>query len=133
MKKPVTNGALRSWARGISFTIAMGRRQVYTLVSLHLSAEKPYGTMFVGNRHRHMRDFVGSANCLVNRGLVAAHIWKNDKLRRALSSSSGPVYRDAWQLTRAGELVVELLKEAGVYDEVRDELEFADRLQLRIA
>lgn len=130
MKKTRTNDALRHWARGISFTIAMGRRQVYTLVSLHLSAERVWGAGFVGDRHRFMCSFVVSGNCLVDRGLVVAHIWNSEKRRKLRGSHQ---IREFWQLTRAGELVIELLKEAGIYDEVRAELEAADKLRLKLA
>lgn len=128
--KQKTNTALRQWARGISFTIAMGRRQVFTLISLHLSADRQHGKMLIGDRHRHMRSFVVSANCLVDRGLVDPRVWHNEILRReAFKHKTG----ELWKLTRAGELVIGLLQEAGIYDEVRAELENADRLQLRLA
>lgn len=131
MKKPTTNAALRQWARGISFTIAMGRCQVFTLVSLHLSADRNHGTQtLVGSMHRHMRSFVVSAGCLVDRGLVIAHVWQDERVRRdAGRRKTG----ELWQLSRAGELVVELLKEAGIYDEVRAELEAADKPRMRLA
>lgn len=135
MKKTKTNEALRQWARGISFTIAMGRRQVFTLISLHISAERKWATGIthglVGNQHRHMNSFVVSTNCLVDRGLVNAHIWHSEKLRLESHTGCHPV-RKFWQLTRAGELVIELLKEAGIYDKVRAELETADRPKLRV-
>lgn len=133
MKKAKVNTELRQWARGISFTIAMGRRQVYTLISLHLSAEREWsigGPSIVGGRHRHMCSFVTSGHCLVDRGLMIAHVWGNKKL---MKSGNKRVVRDLWQLTRAGELVVELLKESGIYEEVRTELEAADQPSLRIA
>jgi hypothetical protein len=128
MRKSNINTALRQWARGISFTIAMGRRQVFTLVAFHLSQDQK---RLIGDRHRHMRSFVLSTECLVDRGLVKAHVWgKNgDALRQGYERYD---YRELWQLTRAGELVVELLKEAGIYDEVRAELEQSDKLKLRI-
>lgn len=130
MRKAKVNGALRQWARGISFTIAMGRRQVYTLIQLHLSAERKYGSMMVGDRHRDTRHFVTSMHCLQDRGLVIAHVWKSEKLRLRAGLHT---YSDLYQLTRAGELVIELLKEAGIYEEARAELEAADKLTLRIA
>lgn len=133
MKKAKINSELRQWARGISFTIAMGRRQVFTLVSLYLSAERTRSfvtPMFVGEQHRHMRSFVTSTHCLVDRGLVNPHIWKSDKLRK---KSNEHKIGELWQLTHAGELVIELLKEAGIYDEVRSELEAADKPRLRMA
>lgn len=133
MKKAKTNEALRQWARGVSFTIAMGRRQVYTLISLHISAERKYGigvNSLIGDYHRHMRSFVTTTNCLVDRGLVNPHVWHNEKLRRERDGTHS--VRELWQLTRAGELVIDLLKEAGIYDEARAELEAADRPKLRV-
>lgn len=131
MKKPQPNAALRQWARGISFTIAMGRRQVFTLISLHLSAEQQHGkATLVGSMHRHMRSFVVSAGCLVDRGLVDAHVWTDERVRRDAGRLKT---KQLWQLTRAGELVIDLLKEAGIYEEVRAELEAADKPRMRIA
>lgn len=135
MKKSKTNLELRQWARGVSFTIAMGRRQVFTLVSLHLSADRVRGFRpVIGNYHRAMRNFVGSTNCLVDRGLVIPHVWRDEQLRkRAQQLDAKVAIGELWQLTTAGELVIGLLKEAGIYEEVRAELEAADAAQMRIA
>jgi hypothetical protein len=133
-KKPQTNDALRQWARGISFTIAMGRRQVYTLIALHLSQDKPSEGMMFGDRHRHLAHFVTSMHCLVDRGLVVAHVWHDETLRRkSHARGAGVTYGQLYRVTRAGELIVELLREAGIYEEVRAELEAADRPRVRIA
>lgn len=129
--KSKTNTALRQWARGISFTIAMGRRQVFTLISLHLSAEHKHGTLLVGDRHRIMSHFIISTHCLVDRGLVIAHVWNDEKLQG--QGAADRTYKELWSLTRAGELVIELLKEAGIYEEVKAELEAANQLKVRIA
>jgi hypothetical protein len=136
-----TNTALRQWARGISFTIAMGRRQVFTLVSMHLSSEFPHMRPEVGDRHRHMRHFVSVMHTLIDNGLAIAPIWEfanvgkgTDRLAKRLRTEPAKLTRgDCYRLTRAGELVVELLKEAGIYDEVRAELEAADQPRMRIA
>lgn len=133
MKKSKINTELRHWARGVSFTIAMGRRQVYTLVSLHISAERKWGIgnhNFIGDRHKSMRSFVTSTNCLVDRGLVIPHVWLDKKL---IKDKKDLTVGNLWQLSRAGELVIELLKEAGVYEEVKTELEDSEKLDLRIA
>lgn len=127
--KPKTNDALRQWARGVSFTIAMGRRQVYQLVQLHISADRQQITQgMIGHYHRHTRNFITSMNCLLDRGLIVVPVW-NPKKRESL----GPLVKDHWHLTRAGELVIELLKEAGIYEEVKAELEASDTQRLRIA
>lgn len=128
--KQKTNTALRQWARGVSFTIAMGRRQVFTLVCLHLSAERPMSMGLLGGRHRHMSNLITSAHCLDERGLLIPHVWRSEQIRREAATHK---YGDLWQLTRAGELVIELLKEAGIYAEVQGELEASDRLRLRMA
>lgn len=129
MKKAKVNTELRQWARGISFTIAMGRRQVYTLIQIYLSADRQYGTMMVGDRHRLVRHFITSAHCLIDRGLLIAPIWQDGKLR---GKAGEHTYGELWRLTRAGELVIGLLKEAGIYDEVVTELEAADQPRLRV-
>lgn len=130
MRTTKTNEALRQWARGISFTIAMGRRQVYTLISLHLSAGRDWPSVstwsIVGDRHRQMRHFITSAHCLIDRGLLVAHVWGTKTMKGKKKVG------DHWQVTRAGELVIELLKEAGIYEEVRAELEAADQPRLRV-
>lgn len=133
-RKLKVNTELRQWARGISFTIAMGRRQVYTLISIHMSAQREWdlgGHAIIGERHRHMRSFVQNGHCLVDRGLIVAHVWGRNKIQRKQDKKY--LVRDLWQLTAAGELVIGLLKEAGIYDEVRAELEYADQERLRLA
>lgn len=132
--KPQINTALRQWARGIQFNVAMGRRQVFCLVHAHLSQEM-IGEG-VGEDHRHLRNWVTSAHCLQDRGLLNCHVWKNDQLRRRSTSDNPqitrPKYKELWEVTRAGELVVGLLKEAGIYDEVKAELEESDRQQVAL-
>lgn len=129
-KKPTVNTSLRQWARGVSFTIAMGRRQVFTLVSIEASKDVQASLgvrMLIGDRHRQMCSFVTSARCLVDRGLVIPHVWLSETLRK---ESHKHKTSELWQLSRAGELVIELLKEAGIYQEVLEELHTADKVRL---
>lgn len=112
------NQALREWTRGTSFTLAMGRTQVATLVALHASQNRAH---LVGRDHRLLRLFVQAARALGERGLVRHHPWQDQQefQRRVLVGR----FRLFFEVTRAGELVVQLLREAGIYQELLAEFE----------
>lgn len=134
--KPKTNDAFRQWTRGVSLHLAMGRRQVHTLVALQLSQNIPGNGYMLGGYHKDTRHFVTSTNVLVDRGLVVAHVWQSEEKRLRLQADAiigKNKFKDFYELTRAGELVIELLKEAGIYEEVKADLEKADKLKMRIA
>ena len=131
MKKgTAVNGELRAWTRGVSFTLAMGKRQVVNLICLHLNADVPRRAT-VGDWHRDIRHFVTAAHCLEERGLVRCHVWHDERLRKS-AKDSDPT-RTMYEVTEAGEHVIALLKLSGIYDEVAAELVAADKRKLRLA
>lgn len=122
------NPALRSWTRGVSFTLAMGKTQVAILVSLHLSQNRPYWTQgFIGQHHKSHQCFISAIRALHDRGLI-------DDAPGAKVDRSGQTVGQIWTITPAGEHVVALLKITGIYDELRAEFEQADAAwRVRIA
>lgn len=130
-QKQAISPALRSWTRGVSFTLAMGKTQVATLVSVHLSQGGTYPP--IGHAHKLVRQFITAMHGLEERGLVVAHIWRQPQ-GNAVRFSQGRTFGQCWQVTEAGEHVVALLKLTGIYDELRVELEAADvRDRVRLA
>lgn len=119
------NLAFRNWTRGVSFTLALGKWQVALLVAIDYSLRKDL-PFWIGSRHRLLRATSVGWKGLVDRGLVVSrpyackHGWTwCSQCRRALSNSHA--------VTDAGSCVVDLLKIAGVYDELVREFLQADR------
>lgn len=130
-KPPAINSALREWTRGVSFTLAMGKTQVATLVSAHLSQGRNYPP--VGHTHKLVRQFVTAMDALEARGLIVAHMWHANRAgdRKRRDELQRLTFDKQWQVSEAGEHVIALLKMCGVYDELRAELEAADMQQRR--
>lgn len=130
--KPPINSALRQWTRGTSFCLTMGKTQVATLVSAHLSQGQGYPP--VGHNHKLVRQFILAMHALEERGLMACHLWqaqeRGDKKRRD-ALANAPTFGQKWQVTEAGEHVVALLKASGIYDEIAAELRAADAASTR--
>jgi len=128
--EPVVSPALRAWTRGTSFTLAMGKTQVAVLISLHHAQDWQARkipmdrSFYAGWRHPLMKNFVTAGNGLIQRGLVAHHGDVPDKER-------GPLTRHIWEVTPAGQCVVDLLKMSGVYQEVLADLLEADEREAR--
>lgn len=125
-KKPEqVNSALRQWTRGISFTLAMGKTQVTTLVAVHLSRES--SDLIGGSRHRGLRCFITGVRGLQERGLVIHY-----PLTNASDRSRRTKYSQYFAVTPAGQLVVELLSLTGVYQELAAELIEAEQSTHRV-
>jgi hypothetical protein len=125
------DAALRGWTRGVSFTLAMGKTQVATLVAAHLSQGQ---STLIGSRHKLVNAFVGAMRGLADRGLVNPHAWhihhstlSPEEKREKVRALNDKPYQRLFEITPAGLLVVELLKLTGIYDELRVELEESDR------
>jgi hypothetical protein len=117
---PSTNQALRQYVTRVSFDMSLSNNQIETLVYLDLmrhceesdrslyaqSREAPYGHPIAHEG----RYFVAGANKLKQKGLVE-HEYREDQ-------KATQTWNEIWRFTRAGDLVVELLKEAGLYAEV---------------
>ena len=95
------NELFRDHVHRISFSLTLTKTQIDTLVELdaHLSRDAPYPSWV--HWHMHGRGVMG----LERRGLVCqVHWWP---------ANDPPTY----EITRAGQLVVGLLKEAGLYQQ----------------
>lgn len=118
------NLALREHVTSIGFSMTLSKRMIDTLVALH---------HFKGNFHelvqwQYCKDdkdrlvrramfghYVTSYHALVNRGLVTTYERYNDDGTRDVKASRH-------NLTKAGHLIVALLKEAGIYQERMKEI-----------
>lgn len=93
-KDSTINEALRGATRGLVFVLSLGKTQVATLVY----ADLHYNKEAMGFVHRHplLRNDIGAMRRLNELGLL----------------------RDGWTITREGELVCELFKSTGIYQEL---------------
>lgn len=123
---PIVNETFRQWTRGVSFTLTMGKTQVATLVALHYSQRLPN---HIGERHKLLRNFVGAAKGLEERGLLVYHPWHSVE-EHAKRRAKGE-YRLYYEVTVAGEHVCALLQAAGVYQELVAEFLKLDRRDAR--
>lgn len=124
-KSLAINTALRAWTRGTSFTLAMGKTQVATLIAVAVSAEQR--DLIGRSAHPFFRCFVTAVNGLIDRGLVQHFPWKT-----AQEHSRRTKYREFYAVTEAGEHVVALLKITGIFAEIEAELLAADAKAPRV-
>lgn len=121
------NELFRSWTRGTTFTLTMGRAQVAVLVAL--AATPPECSTHIGWNHRRLSHWVTGVNGLQDRGLL---IYRDPKvLEKKLKRC--PRYTEVFELTPAGQLVVGLLKESGVYNELANEFVASDKREGRLS
>lgn len=104
----MTNAALREHVTSIAFNLTLSKRQLNLLVALHHFKGYPDGgfrrmeTSNPGWRFTYFPHFISTRRALVDRGLI----------RTETEDEPTGLY-----CTRAGELVAELLQEAGIYQE----------------
>lgn len=107
-----TNLALREYTTSIGFSMQLSKRMIDLLVAMHHfkgDFHKLVAWQYEKDtdvRRRAFAHCVTSLHSLENRGLMS------------------PDFQD-WSLTKAGHLVVALLKEAGIYQERMKELGMA--------
>ena len=127
-KRPNPNELLHAHVTRVGFDLSLGRTHIAALVYLDLSFAHnrtwhdewngtPYGGAF--------RNFIGGIRGLQERGLVLWRDTTNEE--RAKKEAAGVKYPYTYSFTRAGEIVVDLLKESGVY------AEYAVVLPIRVA
>lgn len=114
----MTNDMLRAHVTGTAFVLTLGKTHIAALVHLEevLAWEEANGAAsrrdMKLHRHPALGNFVPAASGLITRGLVTHHetdtpgVLRNDK-----------AFVDMWQITKAGQLVLELLKECGIWQE----------------
>jgi hypothetical protein len=126
------NEAFREHVTSSAFMLSLGKTHVAALVRLdmELAAEVQVRGLHLSN-HAHARlhkhDITGRGG-LMARGLVV-HVYEQNKHKYAVKEKHASIYQvgaidhdrmpvgECWNITRAGRLVVELLQEAGIYDE----------------
>ena len=126
----VPNPFLRDHVTSTAFALSLGKTHVTALVrlDLELAAEVELDYMQVrGIARAHQMD-VQARNGLVARGLVA-HVSERNAHKYVAKEGDGSHYAPGkvaydlmpigakWNITRAGRLVIELLQEAGIYQE----------------
>lgn len=105
------NEELRQHVTRVGFDLSLGRTHIAALVML----DAPF--------QRSFSHFVGGARGLQERGLVWHRMPPNNKTS----------IRKIWGITKAGELVKDLLKEAGIWQEYEAALPIVDRSKGRKA
>ena len=124
------NEALREHVTSTAFALTLGKTHVAALVrlDLELAAEVMVRPPRQGEYGRLHRNDVTGRNGLISRGLVI-HVYEENKHRYVVKPSDRSLYQvgavdhdrmpvgACWNITRAGRLVADLLKECGLYQE----------------
>jgi hypothetical protein len=126
------NPLLRDHVTSAAFVLSLGKTHVAALVRLDLElvAEVRINAFDLGpgeHRRLHRHDVTGM-NGLIARGLVV-HVYELNKHKYVVKPGDDSIYiagavdldrmplGQCWNITRAGQLVCGLLKEAGLYAE----------------
>lgn len=127
----MANDLLRMHVTRVGFDLSLGKTHIAALVWIEeLRVAKWDATYFrkpkSGPMHRAFNNLVSGFHGLEERGLVV-HRYDPQQVMRF--QQSNPVHRDedgvlrihhnpkVWKITKAGRLVIDLLKESGLYDE----------------
>jgi hypothetical protein len=114
------NEQLRAHVTRVGFDLSLGKTHISRLVAIdaelkrNLSTQELLGNYTTPREPRAFNRFVTGTTGLVERGLVE-HIM--DARRRPGEPVSAMKPRRIWRITPAGRLVINLLKEAGIYQE----------------
>ena len=120
-KRTLPNVTLRDYVQRSAFDLNLGRTHVAALVYLDLCIQNDPRHVNVPDGRSVYSNFIDGSRGLERRGLVVHH-WTRDK-RTGYSAKGTKAH---YTITRAGQLVIELLKEAGLYDEFRAPLVVAE-------
>lgn len=105
----IYNPKLREHVTSSAFRLDLTRNHVAVLVWLHANADVARPGPLPGT--------TGTTDGLARRGLIEHH-WPPIGCTTPVYNLDGIATKRIWPLTRAGELVIELVREAGIYDEV---------------
>lgn len=113
------NEALRAHVTRVGFDLSLGKTHIATLVwiDLRLKTNVPTDPRFyprAGRTHPVFRHHATGAHGLIDRGLVVNIAEQRRKPGEAFGNMTP---RRVWRITPAGRLVINLLKEAGIYQE----------------
>lgn len=111
----MTNDLLRSHVTGAAFHLTLGKTHIAALVHLEERLASDLNAWEHIKRPRsttpHLGNFTSGASGLIARGLVT-HTYPASNAHWA-----DEPFSTFWQITPAGRLVLELLREAGIWDE----------------
>lgn len=110
------NDMLRAHVTGAAFHLTLGKTHIAALVHLEevLAHEETHGVTVrrASPRSAHLGNFTTGASGLIARGLVThANPYPPN------TCLVGKPFDKFWQITTAGRLVLELLREAGIWQE----------------
>lgn len=113
----VVNDALRAHVTRVGFDLTLGKTHIATLVwidqLLKAHPTEQADRRFYGGMHPAFRWHATGSHGLIDRGLVEfTHV---DTIRKR-PGQHVPARR-IWKITKAGRLVINLLKETGIYQE----------------
>lgn len=107
------NTKFRLWTRGTSFSINLGKSQVKTLIAMDVSKED-----HIGFGHPMLNNFVTAVRGLESRGL-----YQRPKSYDPKKNDNAPIpISSAFEPTEAGNLIIQLMKITGIYQEIKEEL-----------
>lgn len=108
----VTNDMLRAHVTGAAFHLTLGKTHIAALVHLEqvIAAEALTGEVSSWPRPAGLGNFVSGASGLIARGLVTHTVPLKADVSRV-------PFGEFWQITRAGRLVLDLLRESGIWQE----------------
>lgn len=106
------NEMLRAHVTGTAFQLTLGKTHIAALVHLEevISAGLTGGEAVRTRKPPGLGNFVGGASGLIARGLVTHAMPETNDV-------SGLPFSTFWQITPAGRLVLELLRECGIWQE----------------
>lgn len=107
----VPNHALRSHVTRVGFDLSLGKTHVAALIMLDLAIAAKGS---VDSRHPMLRNWITAMHGLCARGLMV-HDTKFDR-----RGHPRPGLHHHYKITKAGRMVIGLLKEAGIYQEHAD-------------
>jgi hypothetical protein len=133
MVSPQINVSLRQHVTSVGFSLTLGKTHIAALVMLDIKLKHNrtgFDSSINYTSSRPPRVFNGPTGTsgLIERGLVQ-HIM--DQRRRPGENILAMTPRRIWRITPAGRLVVNLLKEAGLYQEYAAMLPVAERREAR--
>ena len=114
MSEGTPNPTLRGYVTRVSFDLSLSHTQVEALVWLdlmrhHPMSERPRNPAIRFPIAHDSTWFVSAARKLEAKGLVVHRFRKGDATQ---------TWNEIWSFTRAGDLMVDLLHEAGLYEDV---------------
>ena len=122
------NEALRDHVTSAAFVLTLGKTHITALVRLDLELAAEFSLSFSDVRgiSRAHQVNVHARNQLASRGLIVSVWHLNQRKWQRQEAGTGrwvydldktPPPGEHWHITRAGRLVIELLQEAGIYQE----------------